>query len=68
MPNTFRRLVAIERRAAALWRRGGAGMPESCSSARLEHHTDNVGVGSSSLPGTTASGEPRGGLAQLVEH
>ena len=28
---------------------------ESCSSVRLEHHTDNVGVGSSSLPGTTSS-------------
>ena len=26
---------------------------ESCSSVRLEHHTDNVGVGSSNLPGTT---------------
>ena len=34
---------------------GGRGFrkTESCSSARLEHHTDNVGVGGSSPPGTT---------------
>ncbi len=36
---------------------------KSCSSAWLEHYTDNVGVGSSSLPETTKS---RGELAQLA--
>ncbi len=46
------------------WNRlGNAAQPqapfktESCSSARLEHHTDNVGVGGSSPPGTTGLGD-----------